>query len=119
MRRVPWVTLEEMDAATFRPMRPDVDVGGKASARPLCRSFFDPTWTLGTMSRAPLSPLRILLKICLFIDGIDEFEEGPTQLAELFLSLSSFPNIEFSALNSQPLPRLGYSQTAVAGDLKY
>ena len=95
MRRVPWVTLGEMDAATFRPMMPDVDVGGKASARPLCRSFFDPTWTLGTMSRAPPSPLRILLKTCLFSDGIDEFEEGPTQLAELFLSLSSFPNIEF------------------------
>jgi hypothetical protein len=74
---------------------PDVGVGGKAGARPLCRTFFDPTWTLGTMSRTPFRvPFRILLKICLFIDGIDEFEEDPTQLAELFLSLSSFPNIK-------------------------
>jgi hypothetical protein len=35
------VPLEEMAAAMFRPMMPDVDVGGKASARPLCRSFVD------------------------------------------------------------------------------
>jgi hypothetical protein len=81
---------------------PDVDVGGKAGARPLCRSFFDPTWTLGTMSRTPFRvPFRILLKICLFIDGIDEFEENPTQLAELFLSLSSFPNIKFVIVGKQ------------------
>lgn len=81
---------------------PDVDVGGKAGARPLCRSFFGPIWTLGTMSRTPFRvPFRILLKICLFIDGIDEFKEDPTQLAELFLSLSSFPNIKFVIVGNQ------------------
>jgi hypothetical protein len=52
--------------------------------------------TLVSMSRTPFRvPFRVPLKICLFIDGIDEFEEDPTQLLELFLSLSSFPNIKF------------------------
>jgi hypothetical protein len=100
---------------------PDVDVGGKAGAQPLCRSFFDPTWTLGTMSRTPFRvPFRILLKICLFVDGIDEFEEDPTQLAELFLSLSSFPNIKFVIAGRRQcciaLDALGRAQESVAGE---
>ena len=51
--------------------------------------------TLAAMSRNPFRvPFRLPLKTCLFVDGIDEFEEDPTQLAELFLSLSSFPNVK-------------------------
>ena len=54
------------------------------------------------MSRTPFrAPFRILPKTCLFIDGIDEFKEDPRQLAELFLSLSSFPNIKFVIAGKQ------------------
>jgi hypothetical protein len=73
------------------------------------------------MSRTPFRvPFRILLKICLFIDGIDEFEEDPTQLAELFLSLSSFPNIKFAIAGRRQcciaFDALRRAQESVAGE---
>lgn len=49
-----------------------------------------------------ISGKAISLKVCFFIDGLDEFEGDHTELAELFTGMASNPNIK-ACLSSRPL----------------
>ncbi|KAF8848889.1 hypothetical protein BDZ45DRAFT_253975 [Acephala macrosclerotiorum] len=88
-------------------------------------SFRSPSWMLKTLMgafSALLQQTEIPIKLCLFVDGLDEYEGDYNEIVEVFKNASSSPHVKV-CLSSRPLlpfqDAFGEGETLRLQDLTY